>query len=307
MTIKDFEYDSDTSLPDKLKNTNHFNPIDVETFDSDTDNNMNNSVQEVIPGMYFQGFTADYKGNQRRRAQLAQKNRAKATQNYIQKKIKQIEDKDRIERKQEQRKKGADQQLEEKEEISEDTISHRMASININATSRSSSEAANNSSKSEPDLEQESTSSCQRDSRGKKSGKDHRSATAKDKGKGSSRSEARSKSRNSTKIEGESKRQGHDVINRSNKRADRHRRPEDEVSEPKFTAVVDVSDNEIDLALEEEEKIQFKHNLNFKTDRDDAMPAKPLNSRDWKQIFSQKLQERDQARERHRKKERNEV
>ncbi|KAG0019703.1 hypothetical protein BGZ80_005391 [Entomortierella chlamydospora] len=242
MTIKDFEYDSDTSLPDELKNTNHLNPIDAGAFDSDTDNNnTNSSGQEVIPDIYFHGFTADYKGNQRHRAQLAQKSRAKATQSYIQKKTKRVEDKDRIERKQEQKKKAADQQLEEKEEASEDTIRHSMASIIINAMSRPSSEATNNSSKSEPDLEQEST------------------------------------------------------------------RPEDEVLEPRFTAVVDASDNEVDLALEEEEKIQFKHNLNFKTDRDDTMPAKPLNSRDWKQIFSQKLQERDRARERQKEKERNQA
>ncbi|KAF9355147.1 hypothetical protein BGX26_006914 [Mortierella sp. AD094] len=302
MTIENFEYDSDTSLPDEFKNTNHLNPIDAEASDSDTDsNNKSSNGQGSIPDIDFQGFTADYKGNQRRRAQLAQKSRTKATQSYIQKKTKQIEDKDRLERKQEQKKKGADQQLEEgeEEEAGEDTISHSMASININA--------ADSSSESESDREQESTSSRQRRSRGKKSGKNHKGETAKEKGKESSRSGTRSKSRNGTKVEGENKQQGYDVIDRSNKRADRHRRPEDENLEPSIATVADASDNEVDQALEEDEKIRFKHNLNFKTDEDDAMAARPLNSRDWKQIFSQKLQERDQARERQKEKERNQA
>ncbi|KAF9286564.1 hypothetical protein BGZ68_002807 [Mortierella alpina] len=46
------------------------------------------------------------------------------------------------------------------------------------------------------------------------------------------------------------------------------------------------------------ERIRFKRNLTFKTDDDGTMASTRVDSRLWKQVFVQKLDEKDQARER---------
>ncbi|KAF9959931.1 hypothetical protein BGZ72_008439 [Mortierella alpina] len=48
------------------------------------------------------------------------------------------------------------------------------------------------------------------------------------------------------------------------------------------------------------ERIRFKRNLTFKTDDDGIMASTRVDSRLWKQVFVQKLDEKDQARERKR-------
>ncbi|KAG0002569.1 hypothetical protein BGZ65_002538 [Modicella reniformis] len=98
---------------------------------------------------------------------------------------------------------------------------------------------------------------------------------------------------------------------RSNKRADRHRRPEDEIpfSSDDFG---DSEDSECDFegksmavgaSYEEyEERIRFKRNLNFKTDDSSSSSsntprcARKLGSNEWKQVYVEKLDEKDQHR-----------
>ncbi|KAG0204486.1 hypothetical protein BGX28_003580 [Mortierella sp. GBA30] len=119
---------------------------------------------------------------------------------------------------------------------------------------------------------------------------------------------------------------------RSNRRADRHRRPEDEIlSESSSNSSEDEdeddkendddgyssghrlhrrhgsrslsssSGSEVEDVEEHEERIRFKHNLTFKTDDDGTMPSARIDCRSWKQVYVQKLDEKDQARDRKKK------
>ncbi|KAF9438335.1 hypothetical protein BGZ76_008618 [Entomortierella beljakovae] len=277
MAIQDFDYSSDSSLPEEFKNTNHINSLRSEYSYSDSDNDVDNGNNSIsnIPGEYAD----DHKDCLRRRAQMGQKSRAKATQSYIQKKIKKIEEKDRVERKQEQKKNNAKGRGDVEGSASEnDSIVDKMGDANISTEHKSSNETME-LTESESDNEQESTLHSWRRSRAKDASKKER------------RNNKNSKSQSRVELSNNGNQpKEYDVINRSNKRADRHRKPEDEILEPIVTPSSNSINHEPQEAEEEEEKIEFQHN-------DGDMKAKPLTSRDWKQIFKEKLQERDQARE----------
>ncbi|KAG0255673.1 hypothetical protein BG011_004971 [Mortierella polycephala] len=99
------------------------------------------------------------------------------------------------------------------------------------------------------------------------------------------------------------------TTDRSNKRADRRRRPQDEVLDVQDSNSLETEENEDEGYSsynsarscssddETEERIRFQRNLNFKTDDDGVMVSKRIGARQWKQTFVQKLNEQDQARE----------
>jgi hypothetical protein len=101
MTVSEHEYDSDSSLPEEFKNTNHSHSF-VHN------DNCSDLVNE-----------SDH-GSKNRRRQLkehSQKSRQKAAQNQVYKKLKQKEEEERQKRKQAQRRgKGGQDESEEEEE-----------------------------------------------------------------------------------------------------------------------------------------------------------------------------------------------
>ncbi|KAF9186532.1 hypothetical protein BGZ51_001937 [Haplosporangium sp. Z 767] len=97
-----------------------------------------------------------------------------------------------------------------------------------------------------------------------------------------------------------------DAMDRSNKRADRRRRPQDEILDVQESSSSETEEYENDSYNssqsyssddEPEERIRFQRNLKFKTDDDGVMASKRIDARQWRQTFVQKLDERDQVRE----------
>ncbi|KAG0057756.1 hypothetical protein BGZ83_003654 [Gryganskiella cystojenkinii] len=301
MTLEEYQYESDSSLPEEFKNTNRLNPIIHG--DSDQDEAITSNRHQS--GGDF-GTENDWKQNSRQRAQKASKSREKATQSYIQKKLKQIEQEDREKQKEQQRRKktsGKDND-EEEEEKSDDGAEAQVVAV---AKAESESESESDSDSEEEENRKDSRARANGRSKGHRGNRQQNQKTDRSKSRGQGRSKSRPVS-DSEGLSGSNKdKSGYDIIDRSNKRASRHRRPEDEILEPivKSTASIQLEDekDQGEQEEEEEEHIRFKHNLGFKTDDVESMVAKPLTSRDFKKIFEQQLTERDEAREKQKEKE----
>ncbi|GJJ73724.1 hypothetical protein EMPS_06082 [Entomortierella parvispora] len=287
-----YDHDSDASLPEEFKNINHLNPI----------------IHDQDPSFAHQsresgeiGFQSDFKEGLRNRALKANKSREKATQSYVQKKLKQIEQEERQKQKEEQRrrKKGGSDEDEKEEQDEEEDTPENQASVRGGDSNR-----AGSGSEEESDSEEDVQRSCDRGQRCVKGRRGNKYQQKADRSK--SRGTSRSKSRPVSDSEGigskDKDKLGYDIIDRSNKRASRHRRPEDEILEPVVKATASMELEEEEPEEEEEERIRFKHNLAFKTEGD-SMAARPLTSRDYKKIFEQRLTDRDEARERQKEKE----
>ncbi|KAG0002136.1 hypothetical protein BGZ80_002966 [Entomortierella chlamydospora] len=215
-----------------------------------------------------------------RRAYLIQKNRDHAAQNYLLRKVKQ----------------GA-ATVQEQQAIREKWSQRRRGDSNSDSDSDSNS-SSDNASVTESETEHSTNKKQQQQ---KQERKQLSKKASNDSGFLSSASVSSSSNKNKNKNKNG---------DRSNKRADRHRRPEDEVySEPESDSQENngyqsYSDNHEKGASEgeEEERIRFKHNLNFKTDDDEAMPGQKLDSKEWKQIFVQKLEQQQQQQQKMQKK-----
>lgn len=287
MTLGDYDYDSDDSMPEEFKNTNHLNPI---IHKEDTSIAHSSQLGEI-------GFQSDFKESSRNRAQKANKSREKATQSYVQKKLKQIEQEEREKEKQEQRRRrNGEPEEEQNEEPAEEVAEANQAG----------EDKSEDGSDSEEEEDEQFSSRAARGQHRSKARRGHKQQQKADRSK--SRGTSRSKSRPVSDSESIKDKLGYDIIDRSNKRASRHRRPEDEILEPvvKATASIELEDEddgeEEEVLDEGEERIRFQRNLAFKTD-DEGMAARPLTSRDFKKIFEQRLTERDEARERQKEKE----
>ncbi|KAF9929734.1 hypothetical protein FBU30_001251 [Linnemannia zychae] len=234
---------------------------------------------------------SDFKDSSRHRAYLGQKSRERATRSFIQRKIKQgvadQKDRERIERKIEQRKnKSSGSDDSDNDNDNNDIKANKNEKYFEDDIIDSSSEG-----EEEQQQEQEQHNNTKHSP--KKSIKSDRKAPL---GTDASLQQP----------------QNH----RSNKRADRRRRPEDEVFEEvesikkddlpissgssvSSSGDEDDDDNESQdesLFAEEEMRFRFKHNLSFKTDDQSPMSAPQVDHRAWKRAFVQHLDELDQAR-----------
>jgi len=272
MTLGDYDYDSDSSMPEEFKNTNHLDPI-IHEQDS-----------FVTPESQT-GFQSDFKENLRNRAQKSNKSRERATQSYVQKKLKQIEQEEREKQKQEQRRRrNGEPEEEQKDGPKEDAEANETRGDNSN-------NKAESGSGDKSDSEEEDVQVSSRDTRGQhrskgRHGHRHQQKAGRSESRGTSRSKSRPVSDSEgIHIDGRKDKLGYDIIDRSNKRANRHRRPEDEILEPIVTAAASIEIEDEEEEVEEEERIRFKHNLAFKTG-DEGMAARPLTSRESRRSLS---------------------
>ncbi|KAF8930487.1 hypothetical protein EDD21DRAFT_377084 [Dissophora ornata] len=221
----------------------------------------------------------DVERQRERRAEALQRRRDRATENYISKKIKHgavtVEEQLRIRHKLEQRRKNHYRDDDDHSSNSGSaTASENENEVYDEKSAKTKSQTTRVSKKEKKTYRDSSLSSSSSESdRKNKGGKKYSSRT-----------------------------------DRSNKRADRHRRPEDEVfSESDISSENGDDDSEYESSGHQSlvsgdegsgERIRFRRNLNFKTDDMGALAGRTqLDAQEWKQVFEQKLDEQDLIRE----------